>query len=477
MGSFRFRNKPTVLLIVVGVIASIALLAWANWTPPVRRPLTKTSGHAHSHSEKSGGHDHPHKGHEHDHSQDHPGHDEASAIELSKEAEESIGLKVTTIVLRPFERTISVPAIVVERPGQSNIVVAATLTGLVSRVFVIEGEAIEPGAPLFEMRLTHEDLVQAQSEFLKTAEEIDVVNKELARLKEVVKTGAIAPKVALEREYALQKLEGAQRAQRQSLILHGLTEAQVDDILAKRELLQQLTVKVPLPEPHQHAEKHDKGSDSKSSVLQVQDLLVNPGQQVSAGDRLCVLANHQVLYIRGDAFAQDVKALNRAVTEGLRVSAVREQQEDEVIDGLEIVYLENRVDPNTRAFHFYVNLPNTLLRDRKAPDGRRFINWKFKPGERMHLQVPVEMWKDRIVLPITAVAQDGAESYVFKKFKDHFDRVAVHVEYRDARHVVIANDGTLKPGDIVSVSGAHQLHITLKNKAGGAADPHAGHNH
>ena len=33
------------------------------------------------------------------------------------------------------------------------------------------------------------------------------------------------------------------------------------------------------------------------------------------------------------------------------------------------------------------------------------------------------------------------------------------------------------PGDVVAGSGAYQIHLALKNKAGGGIDPHAGHNH
>jgi hypothetical protein len=42
---------------------------------------------------------------------------------------------------------------------------------------------------------------------------------------------------------------------------------------------------------------------------------------------------------------------------------------------------------------------------------------------------------------------------------------------------VIESDGTLFPGDVVAVSGAYQMQLALKNKAGGGVDPHAGHNH
>jgi multidrug efflux pump subunit AcrA (membrane-fusion protein) len=95
----------------------------------------------------------------------------------------------------------------------------------------------------------------------------------------------------------------------------------------------------------------------------------------------------------------------------------------------------------------------------------------------MQLEVPVEEYRERIVLPADAVAQDGVENYVFRANGDHFDREPVHVEYRDPQWVVVANDGTLFPGDRVAMSAAQQLQLALKNKSGGGIDPHAGHSH
>ena len=120
-----------------------------------------------------------------------------------------------------------------------------------------------------------------------------------------------------------------------------------------------------------------------------------------------------------------------------------------------------------------------MLRNTERPDGHRFTSWQFKPGQRVELLIPVERWTERIVLPLPAVVQDGAESYVFERNDGHFDRRSVRVEYRDPYSAVIANDGTLTPGKmvIVSGSGAYQVHLEMKKKAGGAPDPHAGHNH
>ena len=80
------------------------------------------------------------------------------------------------------------------------------------------------------------------------------------------------------------------------------------------------------------------------------------------------------------------------------------------------------------------------------------------------------------MLPIAAIVEEGAEVYLFEQHGDHFDRVSVHVEYRDKDWAVIENDGSLV-GSTVAIAGAYQMHLALKNKASGGVDLHAGHNH
>ena len=400
---------------------------------------------------------------------DHAAHAELSSIKLSPQAQANIGLKVAQVELRPFERTISIPGIMVERPGRSTVQITAPVTGVIMRIYPILGEAVRPGQKLFEVRVTHEELVQAQGDFLRTAEELDVIGREIERLEKVALEGVIAGKTLLERQYERQKQLAVQRAQHQALLLHGLSEQQVQTILSTRTLLPSMSVSVPLEESTPTAEV----------VYQVQELKVAKGQHVTAGDTLAVLADHAQLLIQGNAFEKDAAALAKAVKAGSRVSAVVDSEggSSEVVGDLAILYLSGKVDAESRAFHFYVTLPNELLKQSEPKDGHAFIYWKYKPGQRVQIRVPVERWQDRIVLPVDAVAQDGAESYVFQQNGDQFERRPVHVEYRDQTSVVIANDGSVFPGDKVAVTCAHQLLFEIKNKAGGAPDPHAGHNH
>ena len=420
--------------------------------------------------------DHDEHGDEHAHAAkkqyDHK-HDDAAAIKLSKQAQGNIGLRLARIELRPFERTITVPGMVVERPGWSVLEVTAPMTGVVTRIYPFQGEAVQPGQPLFDVRLTHEDLLQVQTEFLRTIEELDVIGREVARLERVSADGVIAGKTLLERKYEQQKQQAALRAQRQALLLHGLSSEQVDKIVATRTLLQSLTICAPA------REEPISGGDP-ARHLQVQQLKVVQGKHVNAGDTLCTLVDHHELYVEGSAFEQDIQAINEAASAGRKVAAVfgsKSTRDEETVPGLHILYLDDKVEEQSRAFHFYVTLPNRVARQAKTPDGRRFVYWQFKPGQRTQIRIPVERWTDRIVLPVEAVAQDGAETYVFEFNDDHFDRRPVHVEYRDQDWVVIANDGDLRLGATVAVSAAHQIQLALKNKSGGGVDPHAGHNH
>jgi multidrug efflux pump subunit AcrA (membrane-fusion protein) len=395
----------------------------------------------------------------------------ANEITLSDRGLKNIGFVPVTVTLQSFERTESLPAIVVEQPGRTQIQLSSPFGGVLAKVFVVQGEAIEPGSPMFEVRLTHEELVTSQQEFLKTAENLEIVDREISRL-EALSEGVVAGKRILEQQYEKQKLEVSLRSAEQALLLHGLTSEQVQEILKTRQLLQSVTVFAP---SHSHA----SGNCPENHAFHVQRLPVSPGQQVDASQELAVLADHCELYLEGRAFEDDALQLRNAAREGWTISAslLTGDKDAATIDNLKLLYLGDTIDPETRAFRFYLQLPNKMVLDQKTPDGRRFIDWEFKPGQRFELHVPIEKLTDRIVAPIEAVVEEGAEFYVYRQNGKNFDRVPVHVEYRDNKSAVIANDGALFPGDIIAGRGAYQMHLALKNKSGGGVDPHAGHNH
>jgi multidrug efflux pump subunit AcrA (membrane-fusion protein) len=442
-------------MVMLLAAAGIAVLAYFV--------VPRLTGLAEGGTAVEGGHDDEQDEHGNYHGHDHG--EAAPSIKLSPAALKNIRYKPFTVTLSDYERTVSMPGIVIERPGMSQVRVTAPMTGVVVKSNVHQGEAIQPGAALFELRLTHEDVVTAQSEILETADSLDVVQTEIDRLESVTE-GVIAKKRILEQKYERQKLEARLRAQRQALLLHGLSEQQIEEILETRQLLPSVTV---------HAPAHE---DHDTHAYHVQSIDVQLGQQVTAGDSLCVLADHCELYIEGTAFEADTPYLRDAVEKGTPVSAdiLVSTRREQAMKGLKLLYLADQIDRESRALHFYVKLPNEIVSDRKE-GSQRFLQWRYNPGQRVELSIPVESWTKRMVVPADAVVSDGAESYVYRQSGDTFVQVPVHVEHQDKKSVVLASDGAIFPGEVIASRGAFQIHLALKNKSGPAIDPHAGHNH
>ncbi len=462
----RWLNR-TRLVVVLAVLTGVAAASGAVmvWYPQLPELVAAELGFRDSQHEADDGHDHgsaeetktdptveaedghdhaSHAGEEHPESVeaapafDHR-HNEAETIKLSAQAQANIGVQLTRVELQPFDRSVTLPGMVVERPGWSIVEV---------------------------------DLLQVQTDFLRTVEELDVIGREIARLEKIAADGVIAGKTLLERKYDQQRQGAMLRTLRQALLLHGLSGEQVDTIMRTRSLFQELTIFAPVA-------KTDSSGPTLPKVLQVRQLNVSQGRAVTAGDALCALANYAELYIEGQAFEQDMPSIVQVAAEkrDVAVSLDAKHADPVNLSDLKILYMDDLVDAQSRTFHFYITLPNQLLREDKSPQGQRFVYWQFRPGQRAQISLPVERWEDRIVLPVEAVASDGAEFYVFEANGDHFDRRSVNVEFRDQRSAVIANDGSLRIGSQVAKSAAHQMQLSMKNKAGGGVDPHAGHNH
>lgn len=500
--SGRFRMIAVVTLAVIGFVLR------DRWWPALETGVQRTIAGFRVSPAVDGHHDSGAVGqapdeHAHDHSAAHEGHGE-DVLELSAQAQRNLGLTdeyLQPVKLSTFQRSITVPGIIVERPGRTRDEVSTPMAGVVTHIHAVQGEAVQPGTLLFELRITAEELVTTQTELLKTIGELDVENREIARLTRAAESGAVSQKTLLDRQYAKDKLEVLLNAQREALRLHGLSERQIEDIKTHRRLLRDLRIVAPTHGPHDSEElrlsgkntipvsvrstegtlQENEPSDPKATPapLILQEVLVHKGETVSEGATLGVLADYSELYIEGRAFEHDVSLLSESAAKGWKVSAKfdRVGQPPLIVRDLELVYSASEIDAGSRTLSFFVRLQNQIARESPSPNGYRFLEWRYRPGRRLQLQVPVEEWRDQIVVPVDAVAREGAESFVFQQNGDHFERVSVHVKFRDPAQVVIANDGSLFPGDVIALRGAHQMQMALRNKSGGGVDPHAGHTH
>ncbi len=392
-------------------------------------------------------------------------------LTLSPTAWKNIGLETASVRPRDFEKVVSVPAMVVERPGRSNNDITAPMTGVVTQVYPLERQAIEPGMALFDLRLTHEDVVTAQTDFLAGLQKLDVANQELGRLQNIG-DGVVPGKRIIEQQYVKDNAQSEISARRQSLLLHGISEEQIATMEQTRKVLRLITVVAPdYPKNHEH-----EGSQHQ---YYVQSIDVSRGESVEAGQLMAKLADHCLLYIEGKAFEGDARRLVAASEKGstIQVTPSSGDYELEEVLNLKVQSVANEIDQQSRALKFYLLLPNELSTPTSRSPEKQFVSWKYRPGQRMEAKIPTSsLMKNKIVLPPDAVVIEGPNAFVFEQNGGNFDRIDVQVLYRDKDNVVLENDGQLV-GSIIAMNGAYEMHLALKNQSGGAIDPHAGHNH
>ena len=213
--------------------------------------------------------------------------------------------------------------------------------------------------------------------------------------------------------------------------------------------------------------------DTDALAFEIQELKVSLGDQVQAGQILCLLANHRELYIEGHAFKQDAPFLEQAAQNSWPITVEFAEDAGQTWPTLDqtftIRHLANSIDAESRTFDFFIPLTNQSRSYQK--DGRTFLVWRFRPGQRARLHVPVEKIEKAIVLPATAVVREGPEAYVFTQNGDLFERHPVHIRHEDRRNVVIASGGAVKPGLYVAQSGAASLNRVVKSQANTGLPP------
>jgi len=398
----------------------------------------------------------------------HHDHDEPLRLRLSSAARANLRLAVRSVSPQSYWRSVVIPGSVIDRPGVSDRGVTTPMAGVVSQVFTRPGVTVATGDRLFAIRLLSESVQTAQSELHKAVRDIEFTREQRAILEAA--RGAVSEARFLELDNQSKRLTITAQSLRQDLLARGLTAEQVA-AAAEGRFVTEITITVPPPPEPAPAGAADVG-------YEVQELKVNLGEQVQAGQSLCLLADHRVLWVEGRAFKQESPAIARAAEQGW---PVRTEFADDDPAGwpafdsrLRIAHLANSVDPSSRTFGVYLVLTNQVRTF--AVDGRSHLVWRFRPGQRARLHIPVERLDNVFVLPAEAVVREGAEAYVFRQDGDAMERRAVHLLHLDRSNAVIAPGEGLAPGELIAHNAASALNRALTASASGADHDHD-HNH
>jgi membrane fusion protein, heavy metal efflux system len=412
---------------------------------------------------------------------------EVTVLKLSSQARQNLELIAKPVKPQTYWRTIQVPGAIVDRPGRSDRGVTAPAVGAVVQIHAFPGDTVKPGDRLFTLRLFSEYLQNTQSELFKATRETQLLKEQRVRLEGPAKSGAIPEVRLIEVDQQLRRQSASILAYRQDLLTRGLRPEQIDGV-TEGKFVSTIEVVAPPVSDFGLLIEDFRLEDSDSSLTkasppseienlkskiqnpmayEVQELKTDLGQQVQAGQLLSVLANHHSLFIEGHAFKREAPFLEQAAQNGWPIQVEFAEDDREHWPSLEqtfqIRHLANSIDPVSRTFDFFISLTNQSRGYEK--DGQTFVVWRFRPGQRVRLHVPVEELKDVLVLPSAALVREGPEAYVFRQNGDLFNRIAVHVLHEDRLNVVLANDPSLTPGVYLAQSSAASLNRVLKSQA------------
>ena len=395
-------------------------------------------------------------------------------ILLSDQAIANLGLIARSIQPSTYWKTIQVPGMVVDRPGRSDRSVVSPVTGIVAKINFFPGESIRSGDVLFVIRLMSDNLHQSQSDLFKALQDIRLADAQRKRLKSAGE--AIPESRVIEIDNQIKRLDVAVKTYQRELSNRGLSAEQIDEV-AQGNFISEISVHAParsseipaLAEPSKINQTSGGSVPSSAPTFELQASKVELGQQVEAGEVLCLLANHQMLAIEGRAFRDETTLLEQSVKEGWPVEVDFQENAasgwPSIAQEFHIRHLANTIDPVNRTFAFFIPIENE---SRVVEDnGRTQILWRFRPGQKLRLRVRVEKLENVFILPTDAVVLDGVDAFVFTQNVNTFERKPVRIVTQDRQHSVLANDSSLIPGSYVVQSAAAQLNRMAKSDTSG----------
>jgi multidrug efflux pump subunit AcrA (membrane-fusion protein) len=438
-----FAARGAALLLAASVVTA-ALLTRDRWQPLLcPAAVAEKSDHA-----------------EHDHAR----HDHGTArdrVKLSAAAQANLKLDVDMLEPRPWWRSIAIPGQVVDRPGESDRVITSRIAGVVQTVQAKPGDVLKAGDPLFKIQIISEIIQNTQGELAKAAQELRIATLKRDRTAGLVRIGTTSEALLVEDEAGVKRFANLVQQYRRQLQASGFTTEQLD-AAEKGEPVTEIALAAP--------------GDAKATY-EVQDLKVQLGEVVQAGQALGTLSNHARLFVEARAFKSEAILLTAAAIARTPVATTFMDETPGTWPEqapLTIHHLSNQVDPATRTLGVFLELENQS--QMLQQDQRTRIAWRYRPGQRVRLRVPVEKLGDSVfILPAAAVVREGAEAFVFVQNGDLFMRKAVRVLHESATEFIVANDGTISPAMFVVKNQASALNRAIKAGEGGGG--HEGHDH
>lgn len=344
--------------------------------------------------------------------------DAADTFNVSVAQMKSLDITVQRLNTSAQPGGMSYPARVV-LPPQNEQVLSAPVAGMVDRILVSENQTVRAGDPL--LRLTSPELGDLQLKLTEAASANRLAQQTLQRERELFGEGIIPQRRVLEAEAVASVSEVRDRQARAALQLAGLDHRSINQIADGGALQDGLTLRAKAP----------------ATVLSLE---VKPGQRVDSADPLLHMATLTRLWL--DIQVPASRASSWSATGQITVP-------------------EQGVVAKPLSVGPMVSASQTVTLRAEVIKGAE----RLRPGEFVQAVVPAAVNTAAWTLPITAVARQGTDAYVFVRTTDGFAAKPVKVVGSAGRTVTVT--GPLNANDEVAITSVIALKAAWLGESGG----------
>lgn len=322
---------------------------------------------------------------------------------------QALGIQTAPLQNQAESVRTSYPAQVVIPPNAEQVI-SSPVTGLVSQLLVQQNQTVRAGMPL--IRIASPELGQLQLQLLQANARATLARQAARREQELFSEGLIAQRRVQEAHAALQEADATLRQAKTALRLSGMSMAAIDKVAASGNPQESLVL-----------------AATQAGV--VTEIRAKPGQRVDSTTPLMHLAQTGTLWLE----------IQVPVAESTRW-----------IPGTKLKVQGRDMTAHILSSSAMVASGSQMVVMRALVQGKA---GQVRPGEFLTVELPVAATAGAWDLPLSSVAHDGDQAYVFVRTPDGFEARPVKVSASAGQRVRI--QGPVKAGEEVAVSGVVAL--------------------
>lgn len=314
---------------------------------------------------------------------------------------------------------LSLPAQVSVPPNREQIV-STPLSGLATQVLVQPNQTVRQGTAL--VRFSSPELGPLQLQLLQAASRTNLARKASLREKALFDEGIIARRRLEEAQASFSENEAALRQAKAALRFSGMAGPQIERVIATGKLEDAITL----------------SAQSAGTVVSVD---VKPGQRVEPSVALIHVAQVDRLALEIQAPTAQAAAWrtgSKLTLQGRPGTATVTSISPIVATGSQTVVIRASIDAGTSG---------------------------LRPGELVTVQFPLPATSGSWDIPLSAVAHDNQDAYVFVRNGAAFEARPVKVLSSAGQRVRVS--GSLRAGEKIAVSGVIALKGSWLGEKGG----------